>query len=241
MRGGAGIGGGWRGAAAGVVTLALVAAPARAQDGAERIDLGRFTVVAYPPDVPLAQSLVSAAVKNDTFPGLPRPRAHVLIAIAPDRARFREWVGSGAPEWGAAIAIPDEGRIVLQGRGAPSSAGDPSVALRHELAHLALHEYLGTVRPPPRWFDEGYACFAAPELGRDDLLAANIALAFRGVPSLAALDTGLTGGVAEADVSYALAYRAVSDLASLDSSRGLTLFFQYWRDTGSLEIGRAHV
>ena len=70
-----------------------------------------------------------------------------------------QWVGAGAPEWGAAIAFPTENAIVMQGSRANSSAGDPSVTLRHELAHLALHEYLADI--PPRWFDEGYAAFAA--------------------------------------------------------------------------------
>ena len=58
--------------------------------------------------------------------------------------------------------------------------------LRHELAHLALHERLGDL--PPRWFDEGYASVAAREWRRDDVLAANVALALRGTPSLDQLD-----------------------------------------------------
>ena len=77
----------------------------------------------------------------------------MVVAIAPDARRFREWVGPGTPEWGAAIAIPGEGRVVMQGRRAPSSAGDPVRVLRHELAHLALHEAMGEL--PPRWFEEG--------------------------------------------------------------------------------------
>jgi hypothetical protein len=189
--------------------------------------------VAYGADTVLGKALLDRSVKTDTFPGLPRPVAHVLIAIAPDKATFRQWVGPGAPEWGAGIAIPDENRIVLQGRGAPSSAGDPTVVLRHELAHLALHEYLGD--RAPRWFDEGYACFAAGESGRDDALAANVALALRGVPTLLQVDSGLTGTLGDAEASYALAYRAVADLAALDRARGLSLFFAYWRAGGSLD------
>jgi Peptidase MA superfamily len=172
-------------------------------------------------------------VRTDTFPGLPRPVAHVLIEIAPDKATFRDWVGPGAPEWGAGIAIPDENRIVLQGRGAPSTAGDPTVVLRHELAHLALHEYLGD--RAPRWFDEGYAQLSSGEGGRDEALATNVALAVRGVPTLVQVDSGLTGTLGNAEVSYALAYRAVADLAALDPQRGLSLFFSYWRAGGSLD------
>jgi hypothetical protein len=121
----------------------------------------------------------------------------------------------------------------MQGRDAPSSAGDPIVVLRHELAHLALHEAMGDL--PPRWFDEGYAGFAAGEWGREEVLATSLGLVLRGVPSLDSLDLAFYGGSTSAGTGYALAYRAVSDLAALDRERGLSLFFGYWKETGSLE------
>ncbi len=104
----------------------------------------------------------------------------MLIAIAPDRAAVSRVGRPGAPEWGAAIAFPESQRIVMQGQSRGSDAGDPREVLRHELAHLALHEYLGDL--PPRWFDEGYASFAAREWTREEALAANSALAMRGMP-----------------------------------------------------------
>jgi len=247
VRGG---GAGWRatlrgrllGAAASVATaLAAAAAPASAQPteppiaapGAQRFDVGRFTAVAYPADAHLARALLAAAVKRDTYPGLPRPKARVLLAVAPDARRFRAWVGPEAPEWGAAIAFPDLQRIVMQGRSAGSDAGDPVSVFRHELAHLALHEYLGDL--PPRWFDEGYAGWAAGEWGRDESLATNVALLLGGMPTLDSLEAGFYEGSRTAEQSYALAFRAVSDLASLDRERGLTLFFRYWKETGRFD------
>lgn len=220
-----------------LVALTLIfpcAARARAQDDApRRLDTGRFTVVYYPSDEMLAHSLVGAAVANDTFPWLPRPRQRVLIAIAPDAARFRAWVGPSAPEWGAAIAFPASRRIVMQGRGGAQDAGDPLEVIRHELAHLALHERLGD--KPPRWFDEGYASVAAREWRRDDVLAANVALALKGTPSLDELEEGFRGGSVAAQSAYALSYRAVTELASLDAERGLSLFFTYWAEGGTLD------
>jgi hypothetical protein len=121
----------------------------------------------------------------------------------------------------------------MQGRSAGSDAGDPVEVWRHELAHLALHEAMGDL--PPRWFDEGYARYAAAEWGREELLATNLALAIRGMPSLSALDSSFYRGAGEAGSAYALAYRAVAELAALDPERGLMLFFRYWRDTGSLD------
>jgi hypothetical protein len=210
------------------------APPAPPPGAAFRLDSGRFTVVAYPRDAALARALLADALRRDTFPGLPRPRGRVLLAIAPDRRTFREWVGPAAPEWGAAIAFPESRRIVMQGRNAGSDAGDPIAVARHELAHLALHEFLGDL--PPRWFDEGYASYSARELERDELLATNVALALGGMPSLEALDSAFYGGSTEAQSAYALAYRAVADLAELDPQRGLSLFFEYWRASGSLEV-----
>jgi hypothetical protein len=216
------------------LAIVLCALPlvARAQQPL-RFDRGRFTVAAYPSDEQLAKSLLASAATRDTFPGLPRPKQRVVIAIAPDRQRFRQWIGPTAPEWGAAVAFPGSNRIVMQGRNAGSDAGDPIEVLRHELAHLALHEALGDL--PPRWFDEGYASFAANEIGRDAILGAHVALLFRGMPSLDSLDEGFAGGSLRAEGTYALAYRAVAELAARDPERGLTLFFRYWRESGRFD------
>jgi hypothetical protein len=53
--------------------------------------------------------------------------------------------------------------------------------------------------------------------------------------SLDSLDRWFAGGSSQAGSAYALAYRAVSDLAALDQERGLTLLFQYWERSGSLD------
>jgi hypothetical protein len=224
----------WRAGARVLVALAFIAAPAWSQqDEPARLQQGRFTILHFSRDGLLARSLLEFALRSDTFPGLARPRASVLIAIAPDRRRFREWIGPAAPEWGAAIASPGEQRIVMQGSRAGSDAGDPKRVLRHELAHLALHEALGDL--PPRWFNEGYASYAAREWGREEVLVTSLALLVRGVPPLDSLDAGFMAGVDRADAAYALAHRAVAEMAALDAERGLTLVLRYWRDTRSLD------
>lgn len=228
----------WLGGLALLLALACGAAlprPLWAQRDAARLEGGRFTVLHYPPDAVLARALLRAAQANDSFPGLPRPRQRVVIAVAPDPARFREWVGEAFPEWGAAAAFPASQRIVMQGAGSGGSrAGDPLVVLRHELAHLALAEALGDL--PPRWFDEGYASVAAGEWGREEVLATNLALVWRGPRSFAALDARFGGGDQAATGAYALAHRAVAELAALDPARGLSLFFTYWQASGSMDL-----
>lgn len=213
--------------------ILIVSSTLQAQPAApERLDRGRFTVLFFPDDRQLATSLAQFAVTTDTFPGLPRSSQRAVIAIAPDNRRFREWAG-GAPEWGSAVAFPESRRIVLQGSRAGSDAGDPLLVLRHEIAHLALYEYLGDM--PPRWFEEGYASYAAGEWGREDILATNVALALRGMPTLLELERSFSGGATAAQSAYALAHRAVAELASIDRERGLSLFLARWRETNSME------
>lgn len=234
----------WLGAI-GLVTVIAAAASAQVTadslpSGAAVIVAGRFSVLHFAPEARLARSFAEAAVANDSFPGLPRPSAPVLILVAPDEDTFRDWVGAGAPEWGDAIAFPAQQRIVMRGQDASASGGDPRVTLRHEIAHLAIHEALGAT--VPRWFDEGYASFAAGEWGRDEVLATSFGLVWRGVPTLAGLDSGFFEGAERAQRSYALAHRAVAELAGLDRERGLSLLFGYWRSEGSFEraLRRAH-
>jgi len=206
-----------------------------APGGALRIDRGRFTVIHYSGDAALAASILTAAVTRDTFPWLPRSTSRILIMVAPDAATFREWAGAGAFPWIAALAFVDQHRVVVQGRRAPGSVGDPLQVLRHELAHVALHDYLGDL--PPRWFDEGYASFAAGEERMDGFIQTNAALVLRAMPSLAALDTMLSNPRAtDARAGYALSLRAVTELASIDRDRGLEPLLSAWKERRSFDL-----
>lgn len=225
-----------RGARAAIAACAMmvtVAPRLDAQLGLERYERGRFVVLAHSSEARLARSLLDAAIVNDSFPGLSRPERQVTIRLAPDDARFAEWVGASFPEWGAAAAFPLSQEIVMHGRRAGSDAGNPLVVLRHELAHLALAEALG--RLAPRWFDEGYASYAAGEWGREEVLATNFALLVRGPLTFSSLDSAFAGSGARATAAYALAHRAVAELAALDPQRGLTLLFAYWQESRSLD------
>jgi hypothetical protein len=216
----------------GVVPLRTLAqgAPAAAPVVVED---GRFTVEADARDARLARAVLRAAVANDAFPGLPPPHARVRIRIAPDAERFRDWIGPGVPEWGAAVAFPGEQLVVMQGGRAGSGAGDPLVVLRHELAHLALHEALGD--RVPRWFDEGYASVAAGEWGREQAFETSLALVWRGLPGVDSLDAGFLGGGTQATWHYALAHRAVAELLAIDGERGLGNLVRYWASGASFE------
>lgn len=232
-----------------VAILALIGCPftVRAQDpawpavppGAELHEAGRFSILAFPSEARLARALLDDALARDTFPGLARPQERVRIALAPSETVFRVWVGPNAPEWGAAIAIPARRLIIMQGRDAGAGAGEPRQTLRHELAHLMLAETMrGLV---PRWFDEGYASYAAGEWGREQVLATSLGLVWRGVPSFAALDSAFVGGATGANRAYALTHRAVAELGALGGAGGLTRLFTTWRSTRSLDLALRQV
>lgn len=209
--------------------------PSAEQTRARVLESGRYRVIAFPGDERLARSLLAQASASDSFPGMPRPTAPVVIAVAPDERRFREWVGPRVPEWGAAVAFPGRGRIVVRGSSAGGArAGDPSVTLRHELAHLALREYLEF--PAPRWFDEGYASFVSDGARRGNVLAANLALVLHPLPSPDSLNHWFLGGATRAQAAYALAHSVVEEHARRDPERGLELFLRYWKETGSYEL-----
>lgn len=214
-----------------VVSASVLAAP----PGAARLESGRFTVIHYPADRTMASAALADAVARDSFPWLPRGAARVLIMIAPDAATFSEWAGPSAGQSTAAVAFAEQRRVVMRGRRASQSHDDPLRVLRHELAHVALYEYLNL--HADRWFDEGYASYAAGEDRSDGLVATNIALMLRRMPSLPALDSMLTSSrPAVARGGYALALRAVTDLAALDRQRGLAPLLEAWKERRSFDL-----
>ncbi|MGA1308389.1 MAG: peptidase MA family metallohydrolase [Gemmatimonadaceae bacterium] len=237
------------GVGAAVVLVALMgrATAVTAQDpawpavppGAELVEAGRFSILAFPSESRLARTLLADALARDTFPGLPRPQDRVRIALAPSATVFRAWVGPTAPDWGAASAIPARRLIIMQGRDAGADAGEPRQTLRHELAHLMLAEAMGGL--VPRWFDEGYASYAAGEWGREQVLATSLGLVWRGVPSFAALDSAFARGATGATRAYALAHRAVAELGALGGAAGLTRLFTVWRSKGSFDLALREV
>jgi hypothetical protein len=174
------------------------------------------TVVAWPADSALAVGLARMATEPEQWPGLGRraPGPLRLIVVA-DAARMRALTRGGAPAWGAALALPEARTILIRADG-----GDPPATLRHELAHLILHAAIRT--DVPLWFDEGYAAFAAGELGRLDQLSLNLTVARGAVPGFNQLDQALRGNENTANAAYAFASSAVLELARRNPTGTLT-------------------
>ncbi len=150
-----------------------------------------------------------------SWPGLGRrsPPPFRLI-LAHDAAGLSRLTGGRAPAWGAGITLPGLRLVALR------ADADPAHTLRHELAHLVLHD---AVRVPlPLWFEEGYAVYAAGEWDLLDALSLNYAVVGGATPSLDSLNRELRGHPAGISTAYALSASAVLEMARRNPSRSLT-------------------
>jgi hypothetical protein len=173
------------------------------------------TAIAAPADLDLAVALAERADRVQPWYGIGRRAPGPLaLVVVRGRTAFDSIARGRLPSWGAGLAVPGARLVAIRADG-----DDPFRVLRHELAHLVLHDVVrGRV---PLWFDEGYAAVAAAELGRLDELRLNLTVARGQVPNLEELDAGLRGAASTAELSYALAASAVAFLARKNPTGGL--------------------
>jgi hypothetical protein len=181
------------------------------------VTVGRVTAVAWPAQAGLAAALAEAADRAEPFPGIgPIADRPLRLILAPTRARFDSLTRGRLPRWSDGAAFPASGTVVLLAVGPPDGL---RVALRHELAHLALGWRVR--RPLPLWFEEGYAAVAAQEWDRLDALRLNWQIA-RGVRfDLDEVDRELRADRSDATTAYALATTAVLELQRWGGAAGL--------------------
>jgi hypothetical protein len=181
------------------------------------VTIGRVTVVASPGQEALAVALATAAERTPPFPGIgPLPVRPIRLILAATRARFDSLTRGRLPPWSEGAAFPEGSTIVLLTRRPPDRL---AAALRHELAHLVLRWRL--THPPPLWFDEGYAAFAAGEWDRLEALRLNWQIARGRRMDLADVDRALRSDEADAQTAYALATTAVLLLNRWGGAQGL--------------------
>jgi hypothetical protein len=184
------------------------------------VRVGQVTVVTWPAQRDLGIELARRAGSSTEWPGLGRRTPGPLrLIVVPDGRQLDSLSGGRAPAWGAAVALPGAGTILLR-----ADQDNLYATLRHELAHLALHQAVkGRV---PLWFDEGYASWAAGEWDRLGVLDLNLAVVRGAVPDLRSLDGALRGSASTADAAYALAVSGVTELARRNPTGSLTPLLQ---------------
>lgn len=175
--------------------------------------MGRVTALAPAASLTLAIALAEEADRLVAWPGLGgrRDSGSMRLIVTPDAEAFQRVNRGRIPSWGVGLAMPGQRTIIVR-----ADAPSPRQALRHELAHLALHEVVrGRV---PLWFSEGYAVVAAGEWDRAEALQLNLAVVRGAVGDLRTLDAALRRSEAEASTAYALAGSTVQLLARMNPS-----------------------
>ncbi len=195
------------------------------------IQAGRVTVVAWPGQERFATAIAEMADHSAPFPSIgPLPDRPIRILLAPTREIYDSLTRGRLPLWSEGAAFPDAGTIVLL---SDRPTVQPSNALRHELAHIALRSHVG--RRAPLWFEEGYAAVAAQEWDRLDALQLNWQIA-RGVRmTLDDVDRALRGARADAQTAYALSATAVLLLQRWGGERGLEPLLSNLSRAGSFD------
>ena len=130
---------------------------------AYRVLPGRHANIHFAPEDSLVAGRVSQLLEGQPpLPALPDSLPTGVEAVLAHTPRaFDQATGGVVPEWRAGVAIPSLNMIVMPtGEGVRVVDGEGLRTLRHEWAHLGLHQYLGDLRVP-RWFNEGYAQWAS--------------------------------------------------------------------------------
>lgn len=202
----------------------------------EAMTAGTVRVVYAPRQRALARQVLRAARTPVHFPGLGAvtiPDSTTII-LASTAAEFGAATGGDVPEWAGGVAIPELRRIVLpQYPGARVRDDDAATILRHEVAHLVLHDRLGDLIP--RWFDEGYAEVASGGWDVESGWQLRVAFLTGATPPLDSLTLDWPRQAGQARFAYLLSATAVDYLRRRGGEHGMQLLFANWRVEGSFE------
>jgi hypothetical protein len=220
----------------GVCAAAGTASGLAAQDeGRLRLEAGEVGVEYHAGDARLAERVLEVAVAPQRFPGLPEDfrleRGTVYLVRSAEE--WERLTGGRAPAWGAGVAIPARREILLPVFSRGFRDSDPATVLRHELAHLALAEYLPA--PIPRWFDEGYATWASGGFDQAAAWQLRLALFLGRAPPLDSLRLSWPREAGEARLAYLLSASAVHHLATRAPPGAFEGFLRAWRRTGTFD------
>jgi hypothetical protein len=195
----------------------------------------RIRIVSWPGDEELARRVADVLASAPALLGLPAefPTSAVFF-LAPDLELWEALTGRRLPDWGAGIAIPSLSRAVIPtfepAWGGPSGRDR---AVRHEWAHLGLHQYLDGLAIP-RWFDEGYAQWASGGWNMNEAWRLRVALAGKSAP-LDSLRLSWPVDRTNAELAYLLSASAVAYLFEGSGAAGMQAFLSRWRDAGVFE------
>lgn len=203
---------------------------------ARALEAGPVRVVYWPGGRGRAEEVLAAALRPPPLPGFSAERAPVpsTIVLAPSPEIWDSVTGGRVPEWGAGVAFPAAGVIVLPLFPGPGRRPEQlPVTLRHEIVHLALHQRLP--EPIPRWFDEGYAEWVSGGWSPEEAWRLRVAFLLGRAPPLDSLTLDWPRGGERARLAYLLSATAVQHLAERSGPEGFAALIAAWQREGSLE------
>ena len=208
-----------------------------------RLQSGPY-IIDFPDSRPrLGPAILEYLQRSPPLPALPRGApafGKPIHIILPDNdAHFDSITGGRIPEWGAGVADPVSGVIVVPGySGGRAQTSDMRRTLRHELAHVALYRFLAPARIP-RWFNEGYATWAAGELDMEAGWRLRIAFASGAAPALDSLELEWPTATPDARLAYLISASIIEYLVRESGEAALAQFLQRWRSSQDMEAALA--
>jgi len=159
----------------------------------------------------------------------------ITIYLAYSRREFDEMTQGTVPDWGIGAADPENNRVVLFIVDFEKSSGTMRL-LRHELAHIFLHRSIGEVGIP-RWFDEGFAQWAAGPVEFSQASKLAFAVMFGGIIPLSELDEMNLWDSEKAQLAYAESYSAFDALLKITPGNYPSVLFDAIKKSGNFEDG----
>ena len=145
-----------------VAAAVCVASSASHADGEWRTEHYPGLVVRYHPRnadaVPDLVNLIADARAAFEAVADTSPAVTINVLVAASEAEFDRLTEGYLPDWGAAVAFPEQRLIIMA---LLSSGKSLDQVMRHEVSHIMLGALAR--EPVPRWFDEGLAMYLADE------------------------------------------------------------------------------
>lgn len=161
----------------------------------------------------------------------PIPADSLDVYIVTRIKAFDSLAGPSIPDWGAAVAIPGEYRIVIKSPLILPGEKSLGELVAHEFSHIALARAMH-YRPAPRWLDEGLAMYASAEWGWEDNLAMGWAVISGNIIPLSEIEKLNRFQGDQAEVAYSQSYLAFTYFLDTYGRSGLAILLD--------ELGSGH-
>ncbi|MDT8435912.1 MAG: hypothetical protein RRA92_04070 [Gemmatimonadota bacterium] len=230
---------------AAVIAAFVAVRPVPAQTAAERVRVPApdapvpLVVEADPWLADLAANLVGDARTWVRFPGIgpaapgQQDRDTVRLYFVEDLTSLRTEGLARTEAWVAGTADPAGRRAAVRVRRPLEPLPRIRAVLRHELAHLFVHEASGG--NAPLWLHEGYAQLVSGSWDWEDAWRLQVALFRGGAGTLEDVDLRFRARRGDPGLAYLLAYTAVRQMHADGGAAGLAAVFRELRGGATVE------